>query len=362
MATNPNHILFDEFKRKYDRLLTPIVTALQKQNWEPKDIDKNIDRFIQSIFATQNFEEKFTGLTVEMSISAFAVGGLPIAQSKIKETTKWLLKNNWNPEALSLSKTIHSSVKKIKAEVGVVMKETLGQSVNWKKTANKISKIKDIKAELPKYIKDLLATGKKVLNDPAAINEFNKKVKKYQKQIDSLSNLGYENSRLKKAYQNIIAQVKKGSAEGLKKAAERAVKAKTSYIAERIARTEIANAYGNAVVYRAQKDKQIVGIRSVLSSRHSKPDICDIHANVNQFGLGKGTFPKKNVPRYTYHPNCLCSLVPVTQHQVDKTKKVIRSKQIKKYTDLHPDLLDKKGNIPFYTDDFLKPKVPGDLD
>jgi len=148
----------------------------------------------------------------------------------------------------------------------------------------------------------------------------------------------------------------------LKKAAERAVKAKTSYIAERIARTEIANSYANAVVYRALKDKRIVGIRSVLSSRHSKPDICDVHANVNQFGLGKGTFPKKNVPRYTYHPNCLCSLVPVTAHQVDKTKKVIRSKQIKKYTNLHPDLLDKKGNIPFFTDDFLKPKVPSDLD
>ena len=362
MATNPNHVLFDEFKRKYDRLLIPLVSALQKQNWRPEDIDKNVDRFIQSIFASQNFEEKFTGLTVEMSLNAFAIGGLPIAQSKIKETTKWLLKNNWNPEALSLSKTIHSSVKKIKIEIGSVIKETLGQSVNWKKTANKISKIKNVKAELPKYIKDLLATGKKVLNDPAAINEFNKKIKKYQEQIDHLSNLGYKNSRLKKAYNNIITQVKKGSVEGLKKAAERAVKAKTSYIAERIARTEIANAYGNAVVYRAQKDKRIVGIRSVLSSRHSKKDICDLYANANLHGMGKGVSPKKKSPHFSYHVNCMCNLVPVTAHQINATKKVNKQRQIKKFTDLHPELLNRKGEIPYYSEKIFKPRVPGDLD
>jgi len=362
MATNPNHVLFDEFKRKYDRLLTPIVSALQKQNWKKEDIDKNVDRFVQSIFATQNFEEKFTGLTIEMSISAFAVGGLPISQSKIKETTKWLLKNNWNESAFSLSQTIHSSVKKIKTEISTVMKETLGQSVNWKNTANKISKIKDIKADLPKYIKDLLSTGKKVLQDPALINDFNKKVKKYQKQIDSLSNLGYKNTRLKKAYQNIITQVKKGSVEGLKKAAERAVKAKTSYIAERIARTEIANAYGNAVVYRAQKDKRIVGIKSVLSARHSKPDICDLYANANLHGMGKGVSPKNKSPHFSYHPNCMCNLVPVTAHHINATKKVNKQRQIKKYTDIHPELLDKKGEIPFYSEQIFKPRVPGDLD
>jgi len=362
MATNPNHVLFDEFKRKYDRLLTPIVSALQKQNWKKEDIDKNIDRFVQSIFASQNFEEKFTGLTIEMSINAFAIGGLPISQSKIKETTKWLLKNNWHEGALSLSKTIHSATNKIKAEIGVVMKETLGQSVNWKKTANKISKIKDIKAELPKYIKDLLSTGKKVLQDPALINDFNKKVKKYQKQIDSLSNLGYKNTRLKKAYQNIITQVKKGSVEGLKKATDRAVRAKTSYIAERIARTEIANAYGNAVVYRAQKDKRIVGIRSVLSSRHSKPDICDLYANANLHGMGKGVSPKNKSPHFSYHVNCMCNLVPVTAHQVNATKKVNKQRQIKKYTDIHPELLDKKGEIPFYSEQIFKPRVPTDLE
>ena len=48
-----------------------------------------------------------------------------------------------------------------------------------------------------------------------------------------------------------------------------------------------------------------------LSPAHTRPDICDVYANVD-FGLGRGVWPKDKVPRRKAHPHCTCLLIPVS--------------------------------------------------
>jgi len=356
MITNPNHKLFDEFKKKYSKLLNPVIKDLK----EAKITEKGIDELIATIFESNKIEPKLTELVLQVSVNAAIAGGVVVTKDNLKETKNWLLKNNWSQEGLNLSQTIHKNINKLKTGIAGVLKENLGASVNWQKSAQGIYKLKDIKAELPKYIDDLVKAGKKSLQDPSLISDYKKKLKKAQKQINKLANLGYKNPRLKKAYQNIITQVEKGSLAGLDKAVDRSIKAKTKYFAERIARTEIASAYGNAVVYNAQKDKKIVAVKSVLSARHKKPDICDLHAGIN-LGMGKGIYPKNKVPRYPYHPQCMCNLIPITKAQVTKTKVGSKKRVIAKFKKTHPNLLNKKGEIPMYSDAIMKPVKPFDL-
>jgi len=348
---NPNHKLFDEFKKKYEKILDPIIKELQKQNFT----EKNIDALINKLFSTHQIEKRVTNVIIDLSIDAFVVGGSKVTYDTTK---KWLLKNNWFEDDLNLSERIHKNIKKTKVGIASILKENLGHSVNWQKSAQKIYKLKDLPVELPKYMNEIVRLGKKALQDPALIADFNKSVKKYQKQIDKLTNLGYKTPRLQKAYNNIIKQVKKGSIDGLDKGIERAIKAKTHYYAQRIARTEIASAYGNAVLYNAKKDERIVGVRSVLSSRHKIIDICDVHHSVNQYGMGKGVFPKGKVPPFPYHVQCMCSLVPVTNNQIQRTKKVNRTRQINKFVKIKPTLENKKGEIPFLTNKFHKIRKP----
>src|SRR5690606_3258478 len=44
--------------------------------------------------------------------------------------------------------------------------------------------------------------------------------------------------------------------------------------------------------------------------QHPRPDICDLYANQNLYGLGPGGYPPDAVPS-TPHPNCLCVRVAI---------------------------------------------------
>lgn len=80
-----------------------------------------------------------------------------------------------------------------------------------------------------------------------------------------------------------------------------------------LARTEITRAYGAATTEAARTNPFVAGLRWRLSASHPQQDQCDERANANPDGLGKGVYRVDGVPRYPDHPNCLCSLLPMTR-------------------------------------------------
>ncbi len=59
----------------------------------------------------------------------------------------------------------------------------------------------------------------------------------------------------------------------------------------------------------------VVGTRFLLSKNHSQKDICDIHANINLFGLGAGVYPLGKSP-LPAHKNTLSYEVAVFEDEV----------------------------------------------
>ena len=78
------------------------------------------------------------------------------------------------------------------------------------------------------------------------------------------------------------------------------------YNAMRLARTENNNAYREANILSAQQSKWVEGAKWNLSNSHPKPDICDVYASQDLYGLGRGVYPPNSTPRD--HPNGLCFL------------------------------------------------------
>ena len=74
--------------------------------------------------------------------------------------------------------------------------------------------------------------------------------------------------------------------------------------AKRLFRTEINRAHGIAYQTSAFELDDVVGTRFLLSPSHPEPDICDMHARANCYGLGKGVYPKGKSP-WPAHPNTL---------------------------------------------------------
>ena len=87
------------------------------------------------------------------------------------------------------------------------------------------------------------------------------------------------------------------------------------YQAQRVARTELNRAHGTAYMAGAESTPGCVGTRFLLSPRHPEPDICDVHATANLFGLGKGVYPPGQNP-WPAHPNTLSYVVAVFEDDV----------------------------------------------
>lgn len=93
-------------------------------------------------------------------------------------------------------------------------------------------------------------------------------------------------------------------------------------MAERIARTEAARAWADGFAEKYMDDDSVVAFQWKLASRHPKFDICDLYAEANLYGLGKGIYPKNATPRLPVHPHCLCHLAPVYRSKL-KGKKAV---------------------------------------
>lgn len=160
--------------------------------------------------------------------------------------------------------------------------------------------------DLPKYLQKVReATG----NDLQTLAEQRQAIDK----INRLARNGAPNKALQAAYNELLEAVQKGN----EKAVEVAVNEKSRYVAERIARTEMARAWADGFIAKMKTDADIVAVKFKLSSRHSVFDICDMYAKADMYGLGAGIYPKDKLPPLTVHPHCLCRYVEVIEGEVD---------------------------------------------
>lgn len=86
------------------------------------------------------------------------------------------------------------------------------------------------------------------------------------------------------------------------------VKGGTCYEALRLARTEMAAAFGEGTVSGAKFSPACEGLKWTLGTTHPRPDICNDYA---MGGNGEGVYQWYEIPAFPAHPNCICHLVPI---------------------------------------------------
>jgi hypothetical protein len=120
-----------------------------------------------------------------------------------------------------------------------------------------------------------------------------------------------------------------------------------SYEALRLARTELAAAYGEGTIASSRVSPSYLGMKWNLSPSHPVEDVCD-HLADHDEGLGKGVYAPGNEPQFPAHPNCLCFL---TAKHEDSSSFVQKLKEWRKAPSSHPDLEQ------WYRDVYLKNEI-----
>jgi len=89
----------------------------------------------------------------------------------------------------------------------------------------------------------------------------------------------------------------------------------------RLMRTELNRAHGEAYMMAGQAIDDFGGWKFLLSPRHPEPDICDMHAHVNRYGLGPGVYPDRNRTPWPAHPNTLSYIEIVFKDEITQADK-----------------------------------------
>lgn len=126
---------------------------------------------------------------------------------------------------------------------------------------------------------------------------------------------------------DIAAQATMANATGVAKSAGEALltgEGNAHANAMRLMRTEINRAHGEAYMAGGEDHPERGGWRFMLSPNHPQPDICDMHASANLYGLGPGVYPSRTRCPWPAHPGTLSFVEFVFKEEITEEDKAGR--------------------------------------
>ena len=284
--------------------------------------------------------------------AAYGYGIVPaiLTDTQAKAWRKALSKS-WDDSGMTLSEKIHGAGVKMRESIISTIRSQMRRNATWTSMARELydgynsGKAVTMQQALPKY----LQTVRNAYGTPRIVAESRKALRN----IERLSQNGAPTKALKAAYKQLIETAQTGTEEALNKACWVAMQEKSRYIADRIARTEMARAWADGFLADIMQDDDVVAVKWKLSSRHPVFDVCDMYSKANMYNLGSGIYPKAKLPPLPAHPHCLCSFTTVYAGEVDlkKQKNCIKAEGEKWLANLSDDhrrkVLGIQGNKAF---------------
>lgn len=108
--------------------------------------------------------------------------------------------------------------------------------------------------------------------------------------------------------------------------------------AQRVLRTEINRAHGEAYMAGGEGVPNAAGWRFLLSPLHPRPDICDLYALQNLHGLGQGVYPTRQACPWPAHPNTLSFVVMVFAEEVTDATRAGRETTLQALQRMAPEM------------------------
>ena len=218
------------------------------------------------------------------------------------------MKPAWAPDGLTLSARTTKGGKDITRQVAKEIAAAIRKGETVEKAALSLSDGYGYghvlpAQDIPAFMQQLAAIGKRREYKGRA---FRQVLRTIERQLERVNTQG-----LKSAYHALKDAIEAGNEKSIRKAIYVATQERTRYFARRIARTEMARAYGDGVMAKWADDDDCVAFQWRTSSAHPFGDICDLYGKADLYGMGKGIYPKDKVPRLPVHPNCMCHLRPV---------------------------------------------------
>ena len=321
-----------DFERK-NGILDKKVSSALISSISPDDKPAIIAEKVGRIFKKFDVKKQTADLILNSIVASISIGiAEPITEAaRVKSIRLWYLNHAYSAAGVPIKTTLNGSVDILAVKREITRSMAATQS--WRKAAQDLSDKKIIIGDVAKDVQSVIDKARGVYgltNDSEAYQTYRKEIAVVQKRINRLTD--QDTSKLRRAYQDILDITNKSSVKQVNNAIKYASYFKQRYNAERIARTEMARAYGDATFTDALLNDEVIGVRFTLSSGHGEFDICDVHTGADLYGMGAGVYPKEQAPEYPFHQNCLCQANQVISGEVpDGKPSDYNPKQVQKY-------------------------------
>lgn len=308
-----------DFSRKYGKT----AAVMEKEILKYINAGQSAESAIKNAFADTGVIDDLQKQIQTAKIKAASMGiGYDVTGNRDLTTA---LNRPWDGTGVTFSQRVHLGGEQMR----VAMVDEISRQIKLGASAGQVAKALydgygyghvTTTQNIPDYIKTITDFARRSDLTDADKRKLLRQIRVTNAKVDALNQDGAPETHLQSAYKSLLDAVVAGDDKNIVKAINVAVNEKSRYIAERIARTETGRAYFDGVVAKNQHDPNVVAYKWTLGSRHSEPDICDMYADADLFGLGPGVYPKNMCPSTPAHPNCLCLLYPVYRGEVDMNK------------------------------------------
>lgn len=315
----------EAFSKRYGTqgyLMKARIEILMKQGKSPEDAVRQVFReFGVEDWLQVNVAKVIVG-TAQDALGKEA--GSALSTAAILEA----LSNPWDGSGLTLSEKIHGASNTMLNDVISTLRDQIRRNKTVKDTAQALydgykSGHVVREQQLPQYLDELTRWTRRSRENLSQeeLKDLQRSIRKVRYQADDLVDDRSTYNHFRTSLRELMDKLEHGSEKAAQRALQNAIQEKSRYVAERIARTEGARARYDAFIAQAGEDEDVVAYKWKLGSRHPAEDICDMYANADLYGLGKGVFPKDKVIPQPAHPHCLCHYAPVYWGEIDEKKR-----------------------------------------
>lgn len=315
----------EAFSKRYGTqgyLMKARIEILMKQGKSPEDA-------VRQVFREFGMED-WLQVNVAKVIVGTAQDALGKEEASTLSTAAILeaLSNPWDGSGLTLSEKIHGASNVMLNDVISTLRDQIRRNKTVKDTAQALydgynSGHVVREQQLPQYLDELTRWTRRSRENLSQeeLKDLQRAIRKVKYQADDLVDDRATYNHFRTSLRELMDKLEHGSEKAAQRALQNAIQEKSRYVAERIARTEGARARYDAFIAQAGEDEDVVAYKWKLGSRHPTEDICDMYANADLYGLGKGVFPKDKVIPQPAHPHCLCHYAPVYWGEIDEKKR-----------------------------------------
>ena len=306
--SSPIEKVLANFSEEFRAILNGMTIDILNNLDENSPLKESIEQAWVAARIYEAFDEKVRQAILE----AYEIGSgqsIPLLPSFLEEA--------WDDSGMTLSAKIHGADQEMRDRIVSTIREQLKLNRHALQAARVLydgynsGQRVTRQQPIPKYLQKVVDFARRSDMSAESQADVLRAVRRARKQVARLGEHGAPNQALKTAYSKLLDIVVDGSENALTRAVHTAVEENSRYVAERIARTESARAWADGFAERYMDNERVVAFQWKLASRHPKFDICDLYAEANLYGLGRGIYPKDATPRLPVHPHCLCHLAPI---------------------------------------------------